>query len=217
MAQSWHMEARGENWLETRTSLVRRLRDHRESESWEEFCDAYGPPIHAIALKSGLSREDAEDVLQETLISVAKALPEFCYDRDKGTFKSWVFTLARRRIVDWQRRLGREHRFEPPLTEDSSGTSFLERLPDEGLPDLSESYEAEWRRSLYQVARERVRNRISPEQFQIFDLCVTREWAVEKVAQTLGITANRVYVAKHRVSEALRCEVLRLEQGGISL
>lgn len=207
------MEPAGGHWLQTRTSLVRRLRDHRESASWEEFCDAYGPPIRALALKSGLRLEDAEDVLQETLISVAKALPGFSYDRTRGTFKSWVLTLARRRIVDWQRRRGREHRFDPPRAEEDSATPFLERVADPALPDPAEAYEAEWKRSVFEVARERVRRRTSPEQFQIFDLYVTKEWPVEKVSRALGVTPNQIYVAKHRVAEALRSEVLRLDQG----
>lgn|GEM_PF-3572407 len=48
-------------WLETRTSLIVRLRHHADAASWEQFVDAYGRIIHSLALRAGLGSEDAED------------------------------------------------------------------------------------------------------------------------------------------------------------
>ena len=67
-------------WLETRTSLLVRLRHHTDAASWDEFVDAYGRIIHVLALKAGLSPEDAEDATQDTLghLIDKKIYDEFC-------------------------------------------------------------------------------------------------------------------------------------------
>jgi len=201
-------------WLATRTSLLHRLRDAGDSASWGDFCDAYGRVLHAVARRSGLTPEDAEDVVQETLVIVARKIGAFEYDRERGTFKSWILTITRRRIVDRQRQRGRERRREAPQGDaDDAGTPLLERLPDERAADWDRIWAEEWQRGLYEAAREKVRSRVSARQFQIFDCSVTRGWEVERVVADLGVTANQVYIARHRVGEAIAVEVRRMERG----
>ena len=65
---------------------------------------------------------------------------------------------------------------------------------------------------LLRAATEKVKNKISPKQFQMFELYVLREWPVGKVAQTLGTNAGQVYLAKHRISSLLKKEIARLEK-----
>jgi len=207
------MPERPLNWLQTRTSLLKRLKSPEDGLSWEQFCDTYGRVIYAVAFKSGLSAADAEDVTQETLASVARRIGGFEYDPKKGSFKSWVLTVARSRIVDCIRRRQREHRFDPPSAVDAPETTFLARVPDENLQNFEDVSEAEWREGLFEAAKERVRERISPQQYQAFDLYVIREWPADQVAAALDLSMNQVYLAKHRVSEAIREEVTRLEAG----
>lgn len=207
------MSASSDPWLETRTSLLHRLRDRDDAQSWEQFCDIYGKVIHGIAVKAGLTREDAEDVTWQTLSALSEQIGEFQYDRARGNFKSWLLTIARRRVADVQRRHHRDRRFDVAPLEGSSETGLLERVPDDRALDLEALSEEEWRRGLYNAAVERVRGTISPRQFQIFDLCVTKEWAVERAAEKLKATPNQIYVAKHRVSGAIAAEVERLAAG----
>ena len=54
--------------------------------------------------------------------------------------------------------------------------------------------------------------KVSPAQFQIFDLYVIREWPILRVTETLGINCGQVYLAKHRITMLLRAEVQRLDQ-----
>ena len=83
----------------TRPTLLLRLRDHEDQASWTEFVEIYGPLIHRFALSRGVSSADVGDVTQEVLRSVARALRKFEYDRDKGTFRGWLFTAVRREIA----------------------------------------------------------------------------------------------------------------------
>src|SRR3989442_10370158 len=95
---------RTEASLQTRWSLIGRLKDMDDQQSWQEFFDAYWKLIYSVALKAGLSDAEAQDVVQETVISVAKKMPEFNADPAAGSFKSWLLTLTRWRIVDQARK-----------------------------------------------------------------------------------------------------------------
>ena len=82
----------------TRTSLLSRLRNVGDDASWRTFFDTYWRLLYNVSRKSGLSDDDAQDVVQETLIAVARKIPDFRYDPAKGSFKQWLLLITRRRI-----------------------------------------------------------------------------------------------------------------------
>jgi RNA polymerase sigma factor (sigma-70 family) len=83
---------------------LNRLRDWEDQVSWREFFDTYWKFIYSVAVRSGLSDQEAEDVVQETVASVARKMPEFVYDPQKRSFKGWLMHVTRLRIVDSLRR-----------------------------------------------------------------------------------------------------------------
>jgi hypothetical protein len=89
--------------LPTRQSLLNRLRDWQDQESWAVFFEIYWRLIYGFAVKSGLSDAEAQDVVQETVVSVAKRMKDFKYDPAVGSFKSWLLLITRRRIADFHR------------------------------------------------------------------------------------------------------------------
>src|SRR3954447_330834 len=92
--------------IPTRRSLLGRLKDLEDEVSWKEFFDTYWKLIYSVALKSGLREAEAEDVVQETIISVSKSIDKYSYDPGV-TFKGWLHHLVRRRVADHFRRKGR--------------------------------------------------------------------------------------------------------------
>ena len=58
----------------------------------------------------------------------------------------------------------------------------------------------------------RVKARLKPKQFQIFDLYALKEWPVKDVARALGVSATHVYVNKHRVAAMIKAELKRIER-----
>src|SRR5256885_10482007 len=104
MANQDQEGTRTEASLQTRWSLIGRLKNLDDQQSWQDFFDAYWKLIYSVALKAGLSDAEAQDVVQETVISVAKKMPEFKADPATGSFKSWLLTLTRWRIVDQVRK-----------------------------------------------------------------------------------------------------------------
>lgn len=195
--------------LPTRYSLLSRLQDWDDHASWKEFFDTYWRLIYSFALKSGLTDAEAQDVVQETIISVAKDIQKFKRDRHFGSFKGWLRNLTRWRIADQLRR--RHH--NPTVSIETMGSDSPDGGPPEfpASPEAEQAWEDEWRANLMKVALESVKGLVKEEHFQMFDLYVLRQWPADKVAVTLGVSIDRVYLAKFRVAALLKKEIQRLE------
>jgi RNA polymerase sigma factor (sigma-70 family) len=187
------------------------MKDLNDQASWQQFFDIYWRLIYGVARKAGLSDAEAQDVVQETMAAVAKQMPGFVYNPSLGTFKAWLLTQTRWRIVDQFRKRG-PMISHPPETGTSARTDVIERIPDEKSLDWDAIWQADWEKSLLEAAMTRVQQQLDPQKFQIFDLYVNREWPPEKVAQTFKVSVNQVYLVKNRVTELLREEFRRLEQ-----
>jgi len=201
----------------TRSSLLRRVKDTQDQQSWQEFHDIYRKLIFGFALKAGLNEDEAQEVVQETLIAAAKHLPGFRYDPKVCSFKTWLLNLSAWRVQDQLRK--RQKPGAPvagPVSVEGAGdpdrTGTIERLPDPAGNQLEAIWDREWRTTLLEAALGAVKAQVDASQWQIFDLCALKEWSVREVANALGVSAGRVYLAKHRVSALVKREVNRLEQ-----
>ena len=197
--------------LPTRRSLLSRLRNLGDDASWRAFFDAYWRLIYNVARRAGLGDADAQDVVQETVIAVARKIPEFRYDPAKGSFKQWLLLITRRRIHDRLRRL---YRSAALITSCEAEAAALQNAPSPTQsPDaqIDAAWECEWRETLFQAALARVRQRSSPKHYQVFDYCVLQNLSAPKVARMLGMSAAQVYLAKHRVRVAVKRAVAELE------
>jgi len=81
----------------------------------------------------------------------------------------------------------------------------------DSIPDPQTTWDVEWEKNLFDAATERVKRKIDPKLFQIFDLYVLQNWRPEKVRKLLNISSTQVYVAKHRVLSLLKKEMRHLE------
>jgi RNA polymerase sigma-70 factor (ECF subfamily) len=208
------MRYRNKDLIRTRTTLIKRLKDWQDQASWQAFFDTYWKLIYGVAVKSGLSQTEAEDVVQETMISVAKHMPNFNYDRKIGTFKSWLLNMTRWRITDQFRK--RNPVSNTPLNSDNNsdtGTAgAVINIRDKRYPNLESLWDVEWEKTLFEAATAKVKRTLDPKHYQIFDLSVNKEWAPAKIAKTFAITVGQVYLTKHRVREAIKDEVGRLKE-----
>ncbi len=193
--------------LPTRQSLLSRLKDWNDQESWRAFFDAYWRLIYNAAIKAGLTDAEAQDAVQETLISVMKSMPNFHYDGERGSFKGWLLNLTKWRITDQfrKRQRGIEHQRRDSATSDETAT--VERIPSPDGPELEAVWDEEWERNLVEAAIERVKKKVDPKHYQLFDLYVLKKWTVSKVAATLRINPGLVYLAKHRINRLIKKEI----------
>lgn len=198
-------------FIPTRRSLLTRLKRWDDQESWRDFFNTYWKLIYWVALKSGLSETEAQEVVQETVISVARKMPGFKYNPVIGSFKSWLLLVTRRRIADQFRKRPREIRFPTALPGQTSRTTPSARIPDPAGPDLNRVWDEEWQRNLLDTALTVVKGKVAPRQYQVFELYVLKQWAVERITSTLGVSAGQVYLAKVRVGNLVKKELRRLK------
>src|SRR5207302_439337 len=94
------MAFKDEESMITRASLLERLKDVEDQVSWQRFFDLYSRLIQRVAFKAGLSDAEAQEVLQETVISVARHISGFRYDPKVCSFRTWMLRLTRWRIIN---------------------------------------------------------------------------------------------------------------------
>jgi len=199
-----------EDPIPTRYSLLSRLRDWDDKESWQDFFETYWRLIYAVARRAGLTDTESQEVVQETIICVAKSIQKFKRDRKRGSFKGWLRNLTRWRISDQLRkRTVVLHGDMEHVSQTLPSVGDVPELPDEAADC---EWETEWQNNLLKAALDRVRRRVREEQYQVFDLYVIREWPVERITQTLGVSATQVYLAKLRITRLIQKEVRRLEK-----
>ena len=94
------MSAETESSLATRPSLLVRLKDWSQQTAWREFDHDSAPLLRKVARKAGLTEAEAGEVMQETLIAVAKKIGEFKHAGNRGSFRAWLYQQAHWRIAD---------------------------------------------------------------------------------------------------------------------
>ena len=203
--------------IPTRWSLIGRLKNWDDQESWREFFETYWRLIYGVAVKAGLTHTEAEEVVQETVVSVCKKIGEFKADPAHGSFKGWLLTLTRWRITDQLRKRpafegeARQHHPGPRASDDTRSTATEERVPDPAGNVLEAIWDAEWERNVVEAALEKLKRQVSARQFQIFFLHVIKQTPVSKTAKALGVTAARIYLVKHRVKPLFEQAVRSVE------
>ena len=204
------MKPRDEQTLCTSWTLVARLKNLGDQEAWREFYGLYGRLVLGVALKSGLQREEAEEVVQETMSSVSGHIEEFQADPDRGSFRAWLLQMARWRIQDQvAKRLPRSNGRHGP--DAGTRTATVERVPDPRVVDLDALCDAEWRERLTEEAFKKLQFEVSAQQYQIFHLLVVERKPAAEVARMLGRNVAQIYLTKHRTGRRLQRIVRQLE------
>src|ERR1041385_5923471 len=187
--------------IATRASLLGRLKNWDDAASWEDFTKTYWRLIYGVARQAGLSDDEARDVVQETLLGVAKNIHDFQSSPERGSFKNWLLNFTRWRIADYFRN--RLPVRAPSNMSDQTAT--IERVPDPA--ELDAYWETEWKKNVFETAVERICRRVNPKHAQIFDLYAIRDWPAMKVASELGVSVIQVYLVHHRMTKLLKSEV----------
>jgi RNA polymerase sigma-70 factor (ECF subfamily) len=205
--------------IQTRRSLLSRIKHWEDRESWQDFYDTYSNLIFRTALNAGLNHEEAQEVLQETVLTVAKKFradgsekPAFHYDPEKGSFKSWLLHTTRWRINDQFRKRSPLVGKPAKRASRTNTTTTEAKIPDPNGNGWEAKWDQDWKQTIYEAALERVKRSVKAKHYQVFDLYVLKEWPAEKVAQYLGLNAGQVFVAKHRILALINKEIQKLQK-----
>lgn len=178
-------------WPTTDAGLLRRMRDLRDREAWEEFLEIYGPCLDYLLRRHGLSAADASDVSQETFLTVATHIKGFVYN-DSKRFRSWLATVALRKA--WRMLKKKQREAQSP-----GGTTNIELLQNVdqaggGGDDIG-----------FQLAYVlgRTRAEVSEAEWEAFRLTVLEDGDNGEIARRLGIDIGCLYVRKARAKKTL--------------
>ncbi|MBL9137877.1 MAG: sigma-70 family RNA polymerase sigma factor [Verrucomicrobiales bacterium] len=195
--------------FQTRSSLLRRAASWDE-ESWEELFRIYRKLVASAARHAGLSEGEADEVVQDVFVQVARKLPEFQVGQEHGSFRSWLLQQTRWRITDKYRERERAQGLGAPLTVDPTGTGTapIERIPTE--PELHGLWADEEGSLILKAAMAALRKQVSARDLQIFDLRIEQGRPAAEVASIHGIKRANVDLIVHRIRTHLEQEITRL-------
>jgi RNA polymerase sigma-70 factor (ECF subfamily) len=190
--------------LDTRRSLILRLRDPADAAAWGEFVTLYEPLVYRLARRKGLQHADAQDLCQEVLVHVARAVARWDPDPDRGTFRGWLSRISRNLLVNF---LTRQH--HPRGSGATSVQELLEAQPTAD-PSATALFEAEYRRRVLRWAADEIKGQFTPSTWQAFWQTAVEGRMPKAVAAELGLSIGAVYIARSRVLARLRQQVEQL-------
>ena len=161
----------------------------------------YGPVVYGFARKRGLQDADAADLMQEVMRSVSSSIGHLEYDRNRGSFGGWLFTITRNKVFNFLSA----RRIRPQGSGDSATNQMLNSHPD--ASDASDEWEREYQRRLTALAMERIKREFQENTWRAFWLTAVEGIAAPEAARQVGLSTGAVYVAKSRVLARLKDEV----------
>src|SRR5262245_52992981 len=152
----------------TSVTLLRQLGDANNHAAWRAFLARSQPMIHAWCCRSGLRRDDAEEVTEAVVCRLARAMPTFAYD-PALRFRAWLRAVVLNEVRSFWRREAR--RPGDRGSGDSAVHQALQELPDPAAAeDLAGELDGGLQRDL-RLARqvtEGVRRRVGARAWDAF-------------------------------------------------
>jgi RNA polymerase sigma-70 factor (ECF subfamily) len=193
--------------FQTRSSLLRRAASWDE-ESWEELFRIYRKLVAAAARHAGLGEMEADEVVQDVFVQVARKLPEFQVGQEHGSFRGWLLQQTRWRISDKFRERAKGNAGQAGMEATGTGTAPIERIPTE--PELHGLWADEEGQLILRAAMAALRKQVSARDLQVFDLRIEQGRPATEVAAIHGMKRANIDLIVHRVRSQLEQEVARL-------
>ncbi|MBW3540421.1 MAG: sigma-70 family RNA polymerase sigma factor [Planctomycetes bacterium] len=191
---------------ETRASLLIRVRDPADQAAWHEFVEIYRPVILRLARQKGMQAADAEDLAQQVLLAVAKAVEQREHDPKRAKFRTWLKRVVHNAILNALTR-GRPDRG----SGDAALLAMLNQHESHTGPD-SDLLRLEYRREVFRWAARQVRQEFHQATWDAFWLTAVEGRAVEDVAERLAKNRGAIYAARSRVMRRIQEKVTEYEQ-----
>lgn len=186
----------------TRNSLLVRLRNTGDNQSWNEFYSVYEPFLMNMARRLGLNDQDASDVVAEVLSTCVRVFPDFEHDRARGFFRGWLKTLVRNKVNDLWRR---NQKFGKNVPLEAG----VEPATNE---DIWRRWDEEYRQRILEAAMESVRDASEAKTWACFELHIVERRRAADVAAELGMKTNAVYANASRTVKRIRDRCLDFDE-----
>jgi RNA polymerase sigma-70 factor (ECF subfamily) len=192
MAQPHH-----DNTLtQTHASMFARLAasPSTANPAWAEFVERYGDLIRSFCRSHGLQTSDTEDVVQDVLLGLNKAMPGFAYDPSKGRFRGYLKTATLHAIY----RTFRQDKAPASLEERES--MVVDANADAAI---DERWERAWRQYHLRRAFATMSTEVSSRDLQAFERYALQGEDAGVLAKELGLSLDALYQIKSRCTKRL--------------
>ncbi|MFO0954355.1 MAG: sigma-70 family RNA polymerase sigma factor [Isosphaeraceae bacterium] len=188
----------------TRPGLLLAARDPNDTRASGEFDRTYRPLVFAWCRGLGLARDDADELTNDVLLEVARRLRTFCYDPAQS-FRGWLHTRTRQRVIDHYRRNGRRPAVEPLGPREDALAAPSPVVTDEDAPETPDPALEERLRHIRHV-QDRVKRRVNESTWEVFWAVQVEGRPLSEAAQGLGLRYSNAFNACKRVLRMLRAE-----------
>src|SRR5437868_10471734 len=187
---------------ETRASLLVRLKDRADDEAWSEFTEIYRPVIYRLACRKGLQHADADDLVQQVLVAVARVIDRWENDPQRARFRTWLSRVAMNAVINALTR------GSPDRGSGDSGLhDFLDARPAAVDGPASELVRVEHRREVFRWAARQIQSEFHPVTWHAFWLTAVEGGDIDEVGRQLNRSRGSVYAARSRVMRRLKEKV----------
>jgi RNA polymerase sigma factor (sigma-70 family) len=190
----------------TRYSLLLRIQDPRNQAAWAEFVAIYEPLVYRLARRKGLQDADARDLCQDVLRAVAGAARRWVPDPTRGSFRGWLFRIARNLLLNFLR----QQRRQPGVCSEADLTRLME-AHSPPVDEHNQAIEQQYRRELFHVTARAIEPEFTRTTWRAFWTTAVENHAIDVVADELGLSTGAVYIARSRVLARLRQRVQEIE------
>lgn len=180
--------------IRTRKSLLIRTRDHQDRASWNEFANIYQPVIQRYAERQGVPKHDAADIAQEVFLQWMRIQDRFELREEAGSFRMWLKTVTRHKVIDWYRR----------RKSSLQKSQWLSQAVQDHAEDAERTWEQEERRHRILGALDAARKSVCCKTWKCFEEHILKQRKASAVAADLGTSLNSVYVNCTRVLSRIR-------------
>ena len=178
----------------TRSSVIRAVADTENEAAWDRLFDLYAGFVYSIARRKGLSDADADDIVQVVFADLARNLPTFQYDREKGRFRSYLTGLVNWRVMDKLKLAKRDADMKKDFWEAA-------RAAAGGEDDFADR---EWQSAAMEEALRRIKPEVRPEHYAAFVASAVEGQDTETVTKLYGISSDNLYQIRMRLTAKLR-------------
>lgn len=179
----------------TRSSVLKAVANIENEAAWKRLFDLYAGFVFSIARSKGLSVADADDIVQNVFVDLARNLPEFEYDRVKGRFRSYLTGLVHWRVTDKLRSGKRDADLK---------MGFMEENKDAAVEDDDGFSEREWQAAAMEEALRRMKCDVNADHFAAFVASAIEGQDTETVIRLYGISRDNLYQIRKRFTVKLR-------------
>ena len=189
--------------FKTSKTLLLRLQQENDDKAWDRFSLEYRPFIYSLIKVYGVSHEDSEELVQDVLVKVWKAMGDFLYVRERCKFRTWLARVVKNATINFLNL--KKNKVKKLEVEDSEVAlkNFSSRN------EVDDKAETEWKLFIANKAWENIQSSFSEKVLQVYSGMAAGKSAAE-TAQEYDLEENTAFRYRTRVKDAMSREIRRL-------